>query len=464
MPDATRSPLLLRGPLLAPRADGTVEFWADGAIASDPAGRINYLGDAAMLPEASHAPRGTGLLMPPLVDAHIHIPQHPIRGRFAEGIGPHPAEGRLVAGLQRNVFPAEGRCADPSVAEQVVRDFLADTLAQGVVGGAAYMTVHAAAVERALELLPDAWSVGLVLMNQFCPEYLRTDAAQLDADVARLVERFGARLIVTDRFAVAVDTPLRRRASALAGRYGLRTQTHLNEQRPEKQLVARCYPRSASYTAVYADDGLLDHACILAHCIHMGDDEWSLVERHGSVVAHCPTSNTLLGSGIMPLDTVLARGVPYAICTDVGASPTTSLLAEMAQFLKVHAGRHAGATPSEALYRATLAPATLLGLDRQMGALAVGRPLSCIEVDGPTAGGAPQTADDAILAALGTSAAELAAYAEAHRLDLQTLADSGLDAGPPLAALERDVAATARSLEGRVRRVIVGGEEIWSRR
>src|SRR6185369_13804641 len=135
-------------------------------------------------------------------------------------------------------------------------------------------------------------------------------------------------------------------------------------QLAEKNFVEKTlYPECESYTEVYRRDGLLDGRAILAHCIHMTPRELDLVSTSRSVIAHCPTSNTLLGSGIMAMDEIFSRGIDYAICTDVGASPTTSILAEMAQFLKVHAGRSARATPAEALYRATLAPANILGLD-----------------------------------------------------------------------------------------------------
>ena len=54
--------------------------------------------------------------------------------------------------------------------------------------------------------------------------------------------------------------------------------------------------------------------------------ELDLVAQHrGACIAHCPTSNTLLGSGIMPLDRICQHGIEYAICTDVGASPTPGL-------------------------------------------------------------------------------------------------------------------------------------------
>jgi guanine deaminase len=375
---------VVRGPLLVPNVGDSVTFHADGTLAADPNGVLQFAGPWAaingQLPKGLPVRQSSGVMLPPLVDIHTHIPQHPIRGRFVEGIPDDAPGGKLLAGLQRNVFPREAKCREPEVAEQVVRAFLADTLAHGVVGGAAYMTPSAEATEIALSILPKEWSVGLVLMNQNCPANLRSDEGTVDADVARLATRFGKRLIVTDRFAVAVSTPLRKRASTLASRYGLRTQTHLNEQVGEKDFVERTlYPGAASYADVYLQDGLLDHDCIAAHCIQMTGAEWSILSDRGVTIAHCPTSNLLLGSGVMSLDQVIDRGIPYAIATDVGASPTVSMLAEMKRFIDVHRGRSSKATASEALFRASLAPAELLGL-HDVGRLEPGRAMSFIEV------------------------------------------------------------------------------------
>ncbi len=229
---------------------------------------------------------------------------------------------------------------------------------------------------------------------------MRTDEANLEKDISRLVERFGSRFIITDRFAVSVSTPLRRAGCEWATKFGLRTQTHLNEQAAEKRLVEKeLYPEAASYTDVYRRDGLLDFGCILAHCIHMRPEEWQIIAGTGSVIAHCPTSNLLLGSGLMPLEEVRHHKIPYAIATDVGASPTVSMLAEMARFLAVHAGHSASATPSEALFRATLAPARILEIDDKIGRLEPGRPASFIEAQlaAPLSG---NTADDVIRALL----------------------------------------------------------------
>ena len=261
---------------------------------------------------------------------------------------------------------------------------------------------------------------------------------------------------MTDRFAVAVDSPLRRRAVALAARHGLRMQTHLNEQPAEKAFVEQALYPGQSYTGVYRDDGLLGRSPILAHCVHMRPDEWDMVVASGSVVAHCPTSNALLGSGIMPLDDVLDRGVPFAICTDVGASPTTSLLTEMAVFLRVHAGRSARATPGEALYRTTLAAAELLGVADRVGTFAVGRPASFIEVAGP---GRPAVDADGVIAGL----LDLDAADADTQAAIDALAGGGVEDAATLGRLEADVRRTAGRLDGRVRRVTLDGRTAFER-
>jgi len=83
----------------------------------------------------------------------------------------------------------------------------------------------------------------------------------------------------------------------------------------------------------------------------------------------------------MPLDEVMDRKIPYAIATDVGASPTVSMIAEMSRFVQVHSGNSTQATFAEALYRATRAPADLLGLGTQFGRLEIGKPMSFIEAE-----------------------------------------------------------------------------------
>src|ERR1700761_7528846 len=198
---------IIRGAILNPQPDGSVEFLHDGLIHADADGHIAFIGEFSELAPcfgkklASGIRQIEGVIVPPFFDNHIHIPQHPIRGKFMDGVEANPAGGRLLAGVNRNGFPtgAKGRHAEH--AREIVRQFLEDTVSKGVLGGAAYMTVHPTAAAIALEMLPSTWQVGLVLMNQNCPEYLRSDEANLERDIRELAGRFGSRLILTDRFA-----------------------------------------------------------------------------------------------------------------------------------------------------------------------------------------------------------------------------------------------------------------------
>ena len=466
----------VRGPILIPREDGRVLFVPDGVVASDADGVITFVGPqeqfVARHPQALQPRTSDGVICPPFLDAHIHIPQHPIRGHFMDGVGANPEGGRLIAGLNCNVFPAEGRFEEEAYARQVAHDFVRDTLSNGVVGGAAYASVHASAARVALEVLPELWHVGMVLMNQHCPAYLRTDEATMERDTRDLQARFRNRVIVTDRFAVAVDSPLRRRAVRLAEELGLRVQTHLNEQVREKRLVEETlYPDAGSYANVYERDGLLAREPLLAHCVHMRAGELDLVARRRAIVCHCPVSNTLLGSGVLDLDTLTGHDIDWAICTDVGASPTTSLLVEMAQFLKVHLRYSDRATPSEALRRVTIEPAKIMHVDHLVGRLEVGRPMSFIEIGCERSALVHRTVHEVILAALlDTSSAELDAFASDPdcAAALELLRSSGLDLGPELKCLTDDVERTRQRLEGKVRegkvrRVTLWGKTVWQR-
>lgn len=374
--------LALRGPLLLPHPslDDTFTYTPDALLTTDSLGLLTFAGEYDHRPArlASITPEPVSLLIPPLLDCHIHIPQHPIRGRFLEGVRLDLETGSLLQGLEHNVYPAEGRCADLEYSLDCSRQFLAETRSQGTLGGVAYMTTHPVAVRAALQTLPPTWRVGLVLMDQNCPPALSITPSEASVALDTLAREFGSRLLVTDRFAVACSSHLRQAGVALARKHGLETQTHLAEQLAELQTIARLYPDAPHYTAIYDRDGLLSPGCIAAHCIHLSHPEWQLLAARKTRVAHCPVSNTLLGSGTMPLDQVYAHHIDYALCTDVGASPTTSLLAEAAHFLSVHEGRSDRATPSAALWRATVGARRVGKI--AIGGLTLGEPFAAIEL------------------------------------------------------------------------------------
>jgi guanine deaminase len=169
---------------------------------------------------------------------------------------------------------------------------------------------------------------------------------------------------------VSTSPELLAAAGELARRHAAPVMTHLAENEQEVALVRDLFPGDRSYTAVYARAGLLTPLTIVAHAIHLDDEDWRTLARTNTAVAHCPTANQALASGRLPLERLRAQGVRYALATDVGAGPSLSLWHVMDAFLTVHRG-HAAVTAAEAFYRATAAGAEILGL---AGGIAPGRP------------------------------------------------------------------------------------------
>ena len=172
----------------------------------------------------------------------------------------------------------------------------------------------------------------------------------------------------------------------------------------------------------------------------------------------------------MNLEEVLDRGVPWSICTDVGASPTVSLLSEMVQFLKVHASAFASmsqyrcrAVLVQTLYRTTTAPAGICGFTHQPGYFDVGLPMSFVEVQ---IGELPPkcTVGTAFEGLLDLRDESIRSYWDGpHKAAIERLKAGGIDHGPELSLLEEDARRTAMKHEHRVLSVTISGREVYRR-
>ncbi|HJN18179.1 MAG TPA: amidohydrolase family protein, partial [Armatimonadota bacterium] len=269
--------------------------------------------------------------------------------------------------------------------------------------------------------------IGKVMMDQNAPSDLLEDTRESLAASARLCEEWhGAadgRLgyVFSPRFAVTCSNALLSEVAALAEACGALIQTHLAENATELQTVAKLFPGARSYTDVYADAGLLGPRTIVAHCLYLSPREWDLLADTNTRIAHCPSSNFFLSSGIMDLHEALKRDIVVGLGSDVGAGPTLSMFAEMSQacfasrarsamakataariealredFVDLDGGEdlHAKAveqleladpdclvSPAHALYMATLAGAETLGLRDQIGSFEPGKWADFVVVD-----------------------------------------------------------------------------------
>jgi len=138
--------------------------------------------------------------------------------------------------------------------------------------------------------------------------------------------------------------------------------------------VRRLFPRRRDYLEVYEHAGLVGRGAVLAHGIHLSASELGRLHRHGAALAHCPTSNLFLGSGVFDLARAKdpRRPVEVGLGTDIGAGTSFSALQTLNEAYKVSqlAGRALSAR--EALYLATLGGARALGLGERIGSLQPG--------------------------------------------------------------------------------------------
>ena len=162
--------------------------------------------------------------------------------------------------------------------------------------------------------------------------------------------------------------------------------SHLNETLGEIELVASEFPWARDYLETYERFGLVSSASVFAHDVHASDSELGRLASAGSAVAHCPSSNAFLGSGLFPLRRHLDAGVRVALGTDVGAGTGLSMLKEgltayQGQMLAGSNGVPLG--PAGLLWLATGAGAVALGLADEVGDLSVGKSADYVLVRPP---------------------------------------------------------------------------------
>lgn len=137
--------------------------------------------------------------------------------------------------------------------------------------------------------------------------------------------------IVTPRFAPSCTNESMTALGEIANKTGVRLQMHIAENVREVALVAEMYPEQHSYAAVYDAHHLLTNRTILAHGVHLTDEEMDLIAERGSGVSHCPSSNSALGSGMCQVRKLLSKGVKVGMGTDVAGGYSPSILENIRQ-------------------------------------------------------------------------------------------------------------------------------------
>ena len=316
---------------------------------------------------------GQGIITAGFIDAHVHYPQLQVVGAYG---------GQLLEWLERHVFPAELAFADVAHAERVARRFLRELLRAGTTSAAVYCTVHAQSVDAFFaesERFNTRMIAGKLLMDRNAPAALLDTAQRGYDESAALIGRWHGRgrqhYGVTPRFApTSSEAQLEAAATLLREHDALFMQTHVSENLAELDWVRSLFPDRRDYIDVYAHAGLLGPRAVLGHGVHLGERELQACHQTGTALAHCPTSNLFLGSGLFRLFDALdpRRPVRVGLGTDIGAGTSLSQLATLNEAYKVAqlTGHRLGA--AQAFYLATLGGAAALRLDDRIGRIAVG--------------------------------------------------------------------------------------------
>ncbi|GAB3126760.1 guanine deaminase [Tsukamurella serpentis] len=349
----------------------------DGVIAA----RGDFTEVAARHPDAEVVDIREGVLLPGLVDTHVHYPQ--IRAIGGLGLP-------LLDWLERYALPEECRLAETEYARAVAREFLTGLTTAGTTSALVFGSHFSGAVDT---LFSEADRVGvrittgLVTSDRNLPEPLLSTPQRSFDEGRGLAERWHGhrrlRYAVTPRFSFSTSPEMLASGAELAADVpGLWFTSHVNENPAEIAAVTELFPGSAHYVDTYHRHGLVHERSVLAHNVHPTDAELAMLATAGASVAHCPTSNSALASGAFPLRRHLDHGVTVALGTDVGAGSGFSLFKEglqayyMQQLLPDDGVR---LTAAHLLHLATRAGAVALGLD-EVGDLSVSRCFDAILV------------------------------------------------------------------------------------
>src|SRR4030081_786301 len=383
----------VRGFLIDAPDFGTLRGRRNGALIIEN-GRILEAGDyddLRRLPQAAPLQwidRRTAAIFPGLIDCHTHLPQYSAVAR---------GESELLPWLRQHIFPAERDFTGPKAREEAPQ-FFHELARHGTTTAMVYAAISEDSSEIGFEAAKESGlrvilgkmmmdvgsygqlqpkkvlSVSLVESERLCRKWHRAENGRLE-------------YAFSPRFAVTCSEKMMRSAAELAARFEAYLQTHLAENREEIEKVHHLFMSAQDYTDVYEKCGLLTPRTVLGHCIHLSPREIGAIAAAQSSIAHCPSSNLFLGSGLIKLDQILKAGIAVGLGSDVAAGPELNMWQVMRAAIDVQKARTAyepnlrPLRASESFYLATQGGARALGKSKIIGTLDAGKEADFVVVD-----------------------------------------------------------------------------------
>lgn len=276
---------------------------------------------------------GDCLIIPGLVDLHIHAPQYSFRG-----LG---MDMELLEWLEANTFPEEAKYASLEYAEKAYRIFADNMRRSATARACIFGTVHRKATLLLMDLMEQTGlgtMVGKVNMDRNCPDYMIEGTEESAGETLEWIKDVlhrkyqNTRPILTPRFTPSCTDELMEDLKKLQLRYGLPLQSHLSENQGEIAWVRQLCPWAEFYGEAYDRFGLFGADCptVMAHCVYSDEKETARMKENGVFIAHCPESNMNVSSGIAPVRRYLEQGLHVGIGSDVAGGSSENLFRAMA--------------------------------------------------------------------------------------------------------------------------------------
>lgn len=384
----------IRGPVLTYRGDAFKEGLSatmhheQDAIIVMAHGKIKHFGSAhsilPLLPPNIYIQQygRDNLIMAGFIDCHVHYVQLPIIASYGT---------QLLEWLNQHAFPKEAAFVNEVYAKEVAERFLSECLRVGTTTAAVYCTVFPqsveaffqAAVERNMRMI-----AGKVLMDTHVPKVLSDTPKTAYDDSKKLIQKWHGKdrqlYAITPRFAPTSSISQMEMAGALWQEHpGVYLQSHIAENQDEVQWVQKCFPKSKGYLDVYDQYQMLGPRAIFGHGIWLTDAQRQRCHESGTAIAHCPTSNLFLGSGLFDLKLANREDRPLKVGlgTDVGGGTSLSMLQTLNETYKVSYMTGNALSPGHAFYLATRGGAKALDLEDTIGSIAPGMEADIIVLD-----------------------------------------------------------------------------------
>jgi 5-methylthioadenosine/S-adenosylhomocysteine deaminase len=313
-------------------------------------------------------------VLPGFVQTHIHLCQTLFRGA-ADDLS-------LIDWLKKRVWPLEAAHTAASIRASA-RLGIAELIKGGTTCALTMETVnHTEEVFKVVEETGFRATIGKCMMDkgEGVPSALHEETEISVRESVRLLEAWHGkadgriRFCFAPRFAVSCTRDLLSQVAELARDRGVMVHTHASENRSECELVER---ETGMRNIAYLDSvGLSGRHVALAHCVHIDEQEMQILKRTRTNVAHCPSSNLKLGSGIAPITEMLETGISVSLGADGAAcNNRLDMFTEMRTAALLQKALHGPeAMPaSRALRMATIDGANAIGIGDEVGSVETGK-------------------------------------------------------------------------------------------